>query len=244
MSAPAIAPINRAAIHRAAVNKANAQHSTGPRTDAGKQRSSLNALRHGLTAKSAVLPSEDAAAYEQHRRQFLDEYQPATPTETQLVTELIDTSWRLNRIPLLEADLLHRAANPPNEQAAIDFDIVDAHRLIANLTIQSQRLSRQFQKTLQTLNELQTKRRERRQDELKEAAALLELNNHKGLPFDPTEHGFVFSKEEIERHAQLLARRRVARHIAYIKFEMCPTPQEMSVLVGRAENQRSSAATH
>jgi len=39
-------PINRA-IHRAAVNKANAQKSTGPRTAAGKQRSSLNALRHG-----------------------------------------------------------------------------------------------------------------------------------------------------------------------------------------------------
>jgi hypothetical protein len=35
-----------AAMHRAAVNKANAQKSTGPRTDAGKQRSSLNALRH------------------------------------------------------------------------------------------------------------------------------------------------------------------------------------------------------
>jgi len=32
---------------RAAVNKANAQHSTGPRTEAGKQRSKLNALRHG-----------------------------------------------------------------------------------------------------------------------------------------------------------------------------------------------------
>ncbi|HTS47955.1 MAG TPA: hypothetical protein VMH05_08425, partial [Bryobacteraceae bacterium] len=33
---------DRAAINRAAVNRANAQHSTGPRTEAGKQRSSLN----------------------------------------------------------------------------------------------------------------------------------------------------------------------------------------------------------
>jgi hypothetical protein len=33
-------------------------------------------------------------------------------------------------IPSLEAALLHRAANPPPEQAAIDFDIVDAHRAL------------------------------------------------------------------------------------------------------------------
>src|SRR5580693_10115073 len=116
-------------LDRAAINRANSQHSTGPRTAAGKQRSSLNALRHGLTAASPVLPSEDRSAYEDHRRSFLDEYRPATPTESQLVQELIDTSWRLNRIPLLEAALLDRAANPPTEQAAIDFDIVDAHRL-------------------------------------------------------------------------------------------------------------------
>jgi hypothetical protein len=63
MSASPIAPIDRAAI-----NRANSQQSTGPRTESGKQRSSLNALRHGLTAQSAVLPSEDPAAYEAHRR--------------------------------------------------------------------------------------------------------------------------------------------------------------------------------
>src|SRR6202049_3685212 len=119
--------------HRAAINRANAQHSTGPRTDAGKQRSSLNALRHGLTAQTAVLPSEDPAAYQRHIQQFLDEYQPATPTETQLTHELANTAWRLNRIPLLEAQLLTRAANPPTEQAAIAFDIVDAHRALATL---------------------------------------------------------------------------------------------------------------
>jgi hypothetical protein len=93
-------------------NRANAQHSTGPRSDAGKQRSALNALTHGLTARTAVLPAEDPAAYQQHHRQFHDEYRPATPTETQLVHELADTSWRMNRIPLLEADVLSRAQSP------------------------------------------------------------------------------------------------------------------------------------
>jgi hypothetical protein len=105
-------PADRNPADRAATNRANSQHSTGPRTEAGKQRSSQNALRHGLTAASPVLPSEDPAAYQDHRRRFFDEYQPATPTESQLVQELADTSWRLNRIPLLEAEVLARAAAP------------------------------------------------------------------------------------------------------------------------------------
>ncbi len=222
MSSTAFAPIDRAAA-----NRANAQHSTGPRTAAGKQRSSLNALRHGLTAATPILPSEDPAAYQAHRRAFLDEYQPATPTETQLVIELADTSWRLNRIPRLEADLLQRAARTPVElgpdaNPSMAFDIVDAHRLLNNLSIQSQRLSRQFQKALDHLREIQDDRRERERRELKDAAALLELHKHKGIPFDPAGHGFVFSKDQVERFAHRAALLNEARPIEYVRFHMRP----------------------
>ncbi len=245
MSATSITPIDRAAI-----NRANAQHSTGPRTTAGKHRSSLNALRHGLTAATVVLPSEDPLAYGAHHRRFLEEYQPATPTEIQLVQELVDTSWRLNRIPLLEAELLsgaaqsrpqciqenaggprrcagleEGAANPPDEQARIDFDIVDAHRLLAGLSIQSQRLSRQFQKALDQLRCIQAERREREHRDLKDAAALLELYKHKGLPWQPSDHGFVFSRDQVERAAERLVRQNEARHIEYVRFHMAPQAQ-------------------
>jgi len=223
MSATPNTSLRRAPADRTAINRANSRHSTGPRTDSGKQRSSLNALRHGLTAASAVLPSEDRAAYDAHRRGFFDEYQPATPTETQLVQELADTSWRLNRIPLLEADLLSRAANPPTEQAAIDFDIVDAHRLLANLGIQGQRLSRQFQKSLETLRDIQADRAEHQRRDLKDAAALLELHKHKGTPWEPSDHGFVFSRDHVERFAQRLRHLNEARHIEHVLFHMPPT---------------------
>jgi hypothetical protein len=96
--------------HRAAINRANSQHSTGPRTSAGKLRASRNALTHGLTGRAVLLPSEDPAAHQRHTQDFFDEYQPQGPTEKQLVQELIDTSWRINRVPALEADLLSRAA--------------------------------------------------------------------------------------------------------------------------------------
>ena len=168
--------------------------STGPRTPAGKQRSSQNALTHGLTSRSPVLATEDPAAYQRHCRQFLDEYQPATPTETQFTQQLADTAWRLNRIPLLEAALLDRAANPPTDQARIDFDIVDAHRALATLGMHGQRLSRQFQKTLDQLREIQADRAERERRDLKVAAALLELHKHKGIPMTQLKMGSFFQK--------------------------------------------------
>jgi hypothetical protein len=196
--------------------------STGPRTPAGKQRSSLNALRHGLTAASPVLPSEDQAAYDAHRRGFFDEYQPATPTESQLTQELADTAWRLNRIPSLEAALLDRAANPPSDQARIDFDIVDAHRALATLGLHYTRLSRQFQKAVDHLRNIQSERRREQERDLKRAAALLELHKHKGIPYDPAQDGFVFSKDQVEAFAQRLMRLNQSRHIEHVRFYMPP----------------------
>jgi len=222
MTNPIPSPIPNPQPDRASVNRANTQHSTGPRTAAGKQRSSQNALTHGLTSRSPVLSTEDPAAYQLHCRQFVDEYKPATPTETQLTQELADTAWRLNRIPLLEAALLDRAANPPNDQAAIDFDIVDAHRALATLGLHGQRLSRQFQKVSEHLREIQYERRHQQERDLKQAAAILEHHKHKGIPYDPAQDGFVFSKDQIEAHAQRLIRINDSRHIEHVLFYAQP----------------------
>jgi hypothetical protein len=219
-----------ASIHRTAINRANSQHSTGPRSEAGKQRSALNALTHGLTARTAVLPSEDPAAYEQHHRQFLDEHSPATPTEIQLVHELADTSWRLNRIPLLEADVLSRAQSPAPGPEPPAFDIVDAHRLLASLGLHGQRLSRQFQKTLIQLRDLQAERLERQRRDLRDAASVLELHKHKGLPYDPAEDGFVFSRTEIEAFAQRTMRLNQAWKVENFTLLGFRTPRNARIL--------------
>jgi hypothetical protein len=164
-----------------------------------------------LTAASPVLPSEDPAAYQRHCRQFLDEYQPATPTESQLTQELADAAWRLNRVPLLEAELF---SQEPNPQSLVP--------LLATLGLHSQRLSRQFQKSLDQLREIQTERRLQHERDLKRAAALLELHKHKGIPYDPVQDGFVFSKDEIEAHAQRLMRLNESRQFEYVLFQMQP----------------------
>ncbi len=204
--------------HRAATNRANSRRSTGPRTPEGKSRSSRNALCHGLCSRTAVLPSEDPDAYLLHCRRFFDEYRPATPTETQLTQELADTSWRLNRIPALEADLLHRAVRPAGEKARIAFDIVDAHRTLAMLGLHGARLSRQFHKTLQQLRAVQLDRFERRERDLKQAATISELHKHKSIPYDPAQDGFVFSPAEIDACAARLARIRDSRTLDYVRL--------------------------
>src|SRR5580692_7986910 len=89
-------------LTRTEINQANAQHSTGPTTEEGKKISSQNALRHGLTAQTVVLPTEDLTAYQAHLKSFQDEYSPKGSTESQLVQALADTSWRLNRVAVLE----------------------------------------------------------------------------------------------------------------------------------------------
>jgi len=216
-------------VSRYLANRANALLSTGPRTAAGKQRSSKNALTHGLTSQSPVLATEDLAAYQLHCRKFFDEYLPATPTETQFTQELADTAWRLNRIPSLEAALLDRAANPPTDQARIDFDIVDAHRALATLGLHYQRLSRQFQKTMDHLREIQSERRREEKRDLEHAAAILELHKRKGIPYDLAQDGFVFSKDQVEAFSQRLMRLNESRHIEHVLFHMQPPIQREGV---------------
>ena len=45
-------------------NRANAQKSTGPRTEEGKQRSRLNGIRHGLTGQVSIMTDENRAAHD------------------------------------------------------------------------------------------------------------------------------------------------------------------------------------
>ena len=59
-----------------AANRRNAGRSTGPKTADGKGRVRLNALKHGLTAATVVLPGEDAAALEARVEAWKDDVQP------------------------------------------------------------------------------------------------------------------------------------------------------------------------
>ena len=87
-------------------NKRNAKNSTGPRTDQGKQRSSQNALKHGVYAVESVIPGEDPADFDKLCDEFGQRYLPDGPYERSLVRQMADAEWRMRRIMRLEADFI------------------------------------------------------------------------------------------------------------------------------------------
>ena len=75
-------------LSKAESNRINAQRSTGPRSPAGKQRVRFNGLKHGMTARSTVLPGEDPALIEAARRQLHHDLAPRDPLEAILVDRI------------------------------------------------------------------------------------------------------------------------------------------------------------
>lgn len=184
---------------RNAANRANARLSTGPRTEAGKNRSRQNALCHGLTGRMVLLPSEDKAAFLRFSKGIVDNLHPETPAELDLAQTIADSHWRLNRVLALESDLL---AIGGSEKAAT----VDAANALRNYTqafitlgIYEQRLQRAIDVALKQLRELQAERK-------RNSSARV----HSHSPAAPTVNGFVYSNNEIEAQHLRRPRHRLA----------------------------------
>lgn len=88
-----------------AANRLNATESTGPRTEAGKAVSRLNALRHGVDAQSAVIAGEDPAELEALAKSYRDRLRPHTPEERFLVDTVIQSEWLRRRLLRIETEM-------------------------------------------------------------------------------------------------------------------------------------------
>ena len=100
-------------------NRRNALRSSGPRTPLGKSRSCLNAITHGLTAATVVLPGEDAEEFERRVAGWQEDLRPCNSFEEELVRQAVGHSWRLERFESMElAMLAEQIATVPAEEAA------------------------------------------------------------------------------------------------------------------------------
>jgi len=198
-----------------AANRTNAQLSTGPKTAEGKAKIAHNAVRNALTGATILLPTDDAAVYQQHVANTNAAWQPETHSEKLLVQSIADTEWRLQRIPALIAGVLalgrlqhadRFSDQPENIRPALLEAFLEqtCSRDLRNLALQETRLRRHREKDIAELKQLQQQRRAHRAEQLDRAARAYQQSSSTGQPFDPTAFGFEFSFDEIKQHAERL----------------------------------------
>jgi hypothetical protein len=92
-------------IKQIEANRRNSLKSTGPKTEAGKQVSRCNALRHGLTAETVIGALEDAEDYKAFEAAITADYDAQSAVERELVLRLASLLWRLRRATTMETGL-------------------------------------------------------------------------------------------------------------------------------------------
>ena len=196
--------------------------STGPRTEEGKRKSAINAMRHGLTGRTVVMPYEDMEAYYTFCKELFEDLAPETPLERQYAQTFCDTQWRLNRARSIEDSMYalghFEAAGRietahPQVHAALTAARVfrDDSKSFVNLSLYEQRLQRTLDKSLKQLQTLQAERRARLQAEAiaEKAAAAQNKSASEETKAEPATESqntvparnpeqFVFSTAEIE----------------------------------------------
>jgi hypothetical protein len=196
-----------------AANRANSQRSTGPKTTEGKAKSSLNAVKTALTGRTVLLPTDDAAAYEEHVADFFKEFDPLGARECALVQLLADNSWRIDRVFALEMGIyalgrIQFADDFSAEDPALQSNLIETHTFLTyekqlrNLQLQFARLCRQREKDTAELKQIQQERIKREKQDLETASKIYIAAQHDRKPFDPAEFGFDFSIEDVEAYLQ------------------------------------------
>jgi hypothetical protein len=95
-----------------ATNRANASHSTGPRTPEGKTRSAQNSRKHGFTATNfAVVRLEELEEVAHLRADLITIYRPANSQELFAIERIALAQQAMLRIARLESGLLTSCLN-------------------------------------------------------------------------------------------------------------------------------------
>jgi len=160
-------------------NRANAQLSTGPKTEAGKAASSQNAIRHGLTSKQVVIPGEDPAEYDAHRADLIETLQPANPIEAGLVEELAANSWRLKRAHRIETAVLTQIvgkSSDPDKILAMSF--LDRPKELDRLVRYMTSIERSYWRVFNKLEAIQKARREQERQNAMERSYIESLKRN------------------------------------------------------------------
>jgi len=197
-----------------AANRQNAQHSTGAKTQAGKDKSKMNALKNALTGRTVLLPTDDAVAYQAFIDSIYKQWSPVDDQETRLTQLIANTEWRIHRVAALETNIFAVSRlEQPLEFFSESEGMIQAklhliyEKQLKNLALQERRLFNQNKSLTAKLEQLQQDRIEKAKqaeqaliDERKAifARANKISNNCYKLKkdFEPADFGFEFSLAE------------------------------------------------
>jgi hypothetical protein len=177
-----------ASVAQLTANRANAQRSTGPRSEEGKAASRFNALTYGLEARSRVIPGENPAELESLAAAYYRQFNPVGPLEDFLVETIVQADWNRRRYTRVEAQLyraLMAAAqrrldapadpDPLSELAAVFGDDVTGAKILQSAFRQLASAERSYFRALTELRRAQKERRAEERAEEAEAAPAVTL---------------------------------------------------------------------
>jgi len=156
-----------ATIKQIEANRLNAQKSTGPKTPAGKARSSRNAFIHGLSSQRPTVTIENSAEFNAFANKFMDQYEPLDPSEIFLVRRIACMAWRIQRAQCYETLVLDNlCCSIPEDDTRTDQDVFSQlllddfrnHQTLAKLQRYETQLERSI---LRCMKELRDSRKAR-----------------------------------------------------------------------------------
>jgi hypothetical protein len=152
----------------------NGSVSRGPVTEAGRDKSSRNSLKHGLSSKKLfVLANESEEAFAATLDAINRHFQPETDLERELCVEIAHHRWRLRRLWIIETGLFDKEMDKQDAELRKTFTSFDegtrltcAFESLASengalglVTRYEARLHRAFNRSVDRLNQLQEQRR-------------------------------------------------------------------------------------
>jgi hypothetical protein len=190
----------------------------GPKTEAGKQRTRLNAYKHGLTGQIHLFSPEEHQAFEKHCQSIVEALAPVGILEQELAQSIAEGRWRLNRAHALESGIF-ALGQMADESQSVDQREIDQPEIsqtlsqaktwledgkqIQLLSLYEQRIQRSIAKNMAELRTLRAERQAARQQAVEEAILLSQLAKSKGETYDAAadlgSQEFVFSVAEFEQ---------------------------------------------
>jgi hypothetical protein len=150
----------------------NGAKSRGAHTDQGRRAFALNAVTHGLTAKTVILQNEPEQEYEVELQSYLHRFRPQDRPEERLVRQLAAVGWRITRYTGVESGLLNQKMVQQakrldeqytnisdHERVAFAFEfLADNGNALALVNRYQARLQREYQRILKSLFQMQAAR--------------------------------------------------------------------------------------